>query len=86
MFVSIRLLVVESIQAGSATVSMIMYSVKASRNCHSGPSRLHEGEVVKSTNRAALTGHLIWLDLVQAAKMESTTNKRKETNINSGVV
>ena len=40
----------------------------------------------KMTNRAALTEHLIVLGVVLVDKMDSTTNKRKETNINSGVV
>ena len=42
--------------------------------------------LAKSTNRAALTEHLIVLTVVLVDMMDSTTNKRKETNINSGVV
>ena len=40
----------------------------------------------KSPNRAALTEHLIVLAVVLVNMMDSSTNKRKETNINSGVV
>ena len=36
--------------------------------------------------RAALTENLIVLAVVLVDMMDSTTNKRKETNINSGVV
>ena len=34
----------------------------------------------------ALTEYMIMLTVAEAVRMESTTNKRKETNINSGVV
>ena len=37
MFVLIHLVVVDSIQSASATVSMIMYSVRAARNCDFAP-------------------------------------------------
>ena len=40
----------------------------------------------KSPFRAALTGHLIVLAVVLVDMMDSTTNKRKETNINARVV
>ena len=50
-------------------------------------ARLHvKREVPKSTNRAALTEHLIVLAVVLVDMMDSTTNKRKETNINERVV
>jgi hypothetical protein len=42
--------------------------------------------VAKTTNREALTEYIIALADVRAACMDSTTNKRKETNINSGLV
>ena len=42
--------------------------------------------LAKSTNRAALTEHLIVLTVVLVDMVDSSTNKRKETNINSGVV
>ena len=42
--------------------------------------------LAKSTNRAALTEHLIVLTVVLVDMMNSTTTKWKETNINSGVV
>ena len=42
--------------------------------------------VAKSSFREALMEYMIMLVGVQAAWMASTTNKRKETNINSGVV
>ena len=40
----------------------------------------------KTTNREALTGNLIVLAVVLVDMMDSTTNKRKETNINARVV
>ena len=40
----------------------------------------------KSPFREALTGHLIVLAVVLVEMMNSTTNKRKETNINARVV
>ena len=43
-------------------------------------------EVAKSSFRAALTDHMIMLADVQAVRMDSTTNKRIKTNINSRVV
>ena len=43
-------------------------------------------EVADSLNREALTEYMIMLADVQAVRMESTTNKRKETNINARVV
>ena len=43
-------------------------------------------EVPKSTNRGTLMEHLIVLAVVLVDMMDSTTNKRTETNINSGVV
>ena len=43
-------------------------------------------EVADSLNREALTEYMIMLADVQAGCMDSTPNKRKETNINSGVV
>ena len=42
--------------------------------------------VAKSPFRAALTEYMIMLTVAEAAWMDSTPNKRKETNINSGVV
>ena len=42
--------------------------------------------VSKSTNREALTEYMIRLTVAEAVRMDSTTSKRKETNINSGVV
>ena len=42
--------------------------------------------VAKSTNREALTEYMIMLADVQAGCMDSTPNKRKETNINARVV
>ena len=42
MFLSFHLLGVESIQSASATVSMIMYSVRAARNGDFAPSRFHK--------------------------------------------
>ena len=42
--------------------------------------------VAKSTNRRTLTEHLIVLAVVLVDMMDSTTNKRIKTNINSGVV
>ena len=43
-------------------------------------------EVADSLNREALTEYMIMLADVQAVRMDSTDNKRMETNINSGVV
>ena len=43
-------------------------------------------EVADSLNREALTEYMIMLADVQAVRMESTTNKRIKTNINSRVV
>ena len=40
----------------------------------------------KSTNRGTLTEHLIVLAVVLVDMMDSSTNKRKETNINARVV
>ena len=40
----------------------------------------------ESSIREALTEVLIGLTVVEVDRMDSTTNKRKETNINSGVV
>ena len=40
----------------------------------------------KSSNRAALTEPLIGLTVTEVNRTDSTINKRKETNINSGVV
>ncbi len=42
--------------------------------------------LAKSTNRAALTENLIVLAVVLVDMMDSSTNKRKETNINARVV
>ena len=41
MFVSFRLLGIDSILAASATVSMIMYSVRVARNCDSAGPRFY---------------------------------------------
>ena len=49
-------------------------------------SVLYKREVANSTNHAALTEYMIMLADVQAVRMDSTTTKRKETNIKSGVV
>ena len=46
----------------------------------------HERGVAKSSFREALTEPLIGLTVAEANRTDSTTNKRKETNINSGVV
>jgi hypothetical protein len=46
----------------------------------------HKYGVANSTNREALTEYMIALADVRAACMDSTPIKRKETNINSGVV
>ena len=46
----------------------------------------HKRGGAKSPFRAALTGHLIVFAVILVDMMDSTTNKRKETNINSGVV
>ena len=46
----------------------------------------HERGVAKSLFREALTEPLIGLTVAEANRTDSTTNKRKETNINSGVV
>ena len=46
----------------------------------------HKLGIAKMTNREALTEYMIMLADVQALCMDSTTNKRKETHINSGVV
>ena len=43
-------------------------------------------EVADSLNREALTEYMIMLADVQAGCMDSIPNKRKETNINLGVV
>ena len=40
----------------------------------------------KSSNRVEKMEYMIMLADVQAVRMDSTTCKRKETNINSGVV
>ena len=42
--------------------------------------------VADSPNRDALTEYMIMLTVAEPAWMDSTPNKRKETNINSGVV
>ena len=42
--------------------------------------------LAKSTNRAALTEHLIVLAVVLVDMMDSSTDTWIETNINSGVV
>ena len=42
--------------------------------------------VAKTTNREALTGNLIVLAVVLVDMVDSSTNKRIKTNINSGVV
>ena len=42
--------------------------------------------VAELTNRAALTEYMIMLTVAEADCMDSTPNKWKETNINSGVV
>jgi uncharacterized membrane protein len=47
---------------------------------------LHKYGVADSSFRAAITGNLIVLAVVLVDMMDSTTTKRKETNINSGVV
>ena len=47
---------------------------------------LDKREVPKTTNPEALTEYMIMLTVADAVWMDSTTNKRKETNINSGVV
>ena len=47
---------------------------------------MEKGGLAKSTNRAALTEYLIVLTVVLVDMMDSNTNKRKETNINLGVV
>ena len=49
-------------------------------------SALYKRGVAKTTNREALTGPLIGLTLAEVDMMVSTTNKRKETNINARVV
>ena len=46
MFVLIHLVVVDSIQSASATVCMIMYSVRAARNCDFAPLRFSNGELI----------------------------------------
>ena len=43
-------------------------------------------EVPKSTNRGTLTEYLIVLAVILVDMMDSSTNKRKETNINARVV
>jgi len=47
---------------------------------------LYKRVVAKSPFRAALTEYMIMLTVAEADCMDSTPNKWKETNINSGVV
>ncbi len=47
---------------------------------------MEKNGLAKSTNRAALTEHLIVLAVVLVDMMDSSTDTWIETNINSGVV
>ena len=46
MFVLIHLVVVDAIQSASATVSMIMYSVRAARNGDFAPVRFYTNDQI----------------------------------------
>ena len=47
---------------------------------------MEKNGLAKSTNRAALTENLIILAVVLVDMMDSSTDKRIKSNINSGVV